>query len=87
VQVVIPDPTALAVLDTKKIQGTSRGRSLSPLPDAQWSDTLPILVQTKLIRSLEDANVFASVSRPLEGLSTDVQVLIKLAALSPSAHA
>jgi ABC-type uncharacterized transport system auxiliary subunit len=66
VQVAIPDPVALAVLDTEKIQSTERGGLFSPLPDAQWSDTLPKFVQMKLIRGLEDANVFASVNCPLK---------------------
>jgi phospholipid/cholesterol/gamma-HCH transport system substrate-binding protein len=78
VQVVIAEPTALGVLDTEKIQSTSVGGVTSALPDAQWSDTLPKLVQMKLIRGFEDANLFAAVNRPLDGLSADVQVLIDI---------
>jgi phospholipid/cholesterol/gamma-HCH transport system substrate-binding protein len=78
VQVAIAEPTALGVLDTEKIQSTTVGGITSPLPDAQWSDTLPKLVLMKLIRGFEDANLFAAVNRPLDALSTDVQVLIDI---------
>jgi phospholipid/cholesterol/gamma-HCH transport system substrate-binding protein len=78
VQVAIAEPTALALLDTEKIQSTSVGGVTLPLPDAQWSDTLPKLVQMKLIRGFEDANLFAAVNRPLDGLSADVQVLMDI---------
>jgi phospholipid/cholesterol/gamma-HCH transport system substrate-binding protein len=77
VQVALAEPTALGVLDTEKIQSTVGGIT-SPLPDAQWSDTLPKLVQMKLIRGFEDANLLAAVNRPLDGLSADVQVLIDI---------
>jgi phospholipid/cholesterol/gamma-HCH transport system substrate-binding protein len=77
-QLVIPDPTALAALDTEKIQSTSAGGVTSALPDAQWSDTLPRLLQMKIIRSFEDAKALAGVSRPLEGLIADFQLFIDI---------
>ena len=77
-QLVIPDPTALAALDTDKIQSKSADGVSAALPDAQWSDTLPKLLQMKIIRSFEDANLFAAVSRPLEGLTGDFQLLIDI---------
>jgi phospholipid/cholesterol/gamma-HCH transport system substrate-binding protein len=77
-QVVIQDPTVLAALDTEKIQSMSAGGVTSPLPDAQWSDTLPKLLQMKIIRGFEDANLFGGVSRPLDGLSADFQLLVDI---------
>jgi phospholipid/cholesterol/gamma-HCH transport system substrate-binding protein len=63
-QVVIQDPNVLAALDTEKVQSMSAGGVTSPLPDAQWSDTLPKLLQMKIIPGFEDANLFgASVVR------------------------
>jgi phospholipid/cholesterol/gamma-HCH transport system substrate-binding protein len=73
---VIPDPTALAALDTEKIQSVSPSGVSSALPDAQWSDTLSKLLQVKIIRAIEDAGVVAAVTRPLEGVTVDFQLLI-----------
>lgn len=77
-QIGIPDPTALSVLDSEKIQSTLPGGANSPLPDVQWSDVLPRLVQMKLVRALEDAKVFSGVNRPLEGLTFDFQLLVDI---------
>jgi phospholipid/cholesterol/gamma-HCH transport system substrate-binding protein len=75
-QVAIADPTALAALDSDKIQRALPDGPTTALTDAQWSDTLPKLLQTKIIRGLEDANAFAGISRPLEALHVDFQLLI-----------
>jgi len=78
VQLVVADPTALATLDSEKIQVEATGGAISALPDVQWSDALPRLLQTKIIRSLEDSTAFAGVSRPLDGLIGDFQLVIDI---------
>jgi len=75
-QLVVPDPTAVAALDSERIQTASANGAYASVPDAQWSDTLPKLLQLKILRSLEDAGRFAGVSRPLEGLTTDFQLVL-----------
>jgi phospholipid/cholesterol/gamma-HCH transport system substrate-binding protein len=77
-QLVVLDPTALAALDTDRVQSASADRALASLPDAQWSDALPKLVQVKVLRSVEDAGRFSGVSRPLEGLATDFQLVVDI---------
>jgi phospholipid/cholesterol/gamma-HCH transport system substrate-binding protein len=90
-QVAIADPTALAALDSDKIQRALPDGPTTALTDAQWSDTLPKLLQVKIIRGLEDANAFAGISRPLEALHVDFQLLIDVRAFrlvaSPSGTA
>jgi phospholipid/cholesterol/gamma-HCH transport system substrate-binding protein len=76
VQLVVPDPTALAQLDSERIQTLSADGVYANLPDAQWSDALPKLLQVKVLRGLEDAGRFAGVSRPLEGVTSDAQLLL-----------
>jgi len=76
VQLVVPDPTALAQLDSERIQTLSADGVYTKLPDAQWSDTLPKLLQVKVLRALQDAGTFAGVSRPLEGVTSDAQLLL-----------
>jgi phospholipid/cholesterol/gamma-HCH transport system substrate-binding protein len=75
-QLVIPDPTALSVLDSEKILTRSTAGVSSSLPDAQWSDTVPKLLQMKIIQAFENAGTLAGVSRPLEGVTGDFQLLI-----------
>ena len=70
----MPDPTALAALDNERIQSVSANGAYASVPDAQWSDALPKLVQVKILRGLEDAGRFAGVSRPLEGVTSDFQL-------------
>jgi phospholipid/cholesterol/gamma-HCH transport system substrate-binding protein len=77
-QLVVPDPTALAMLESERIQTATAGGGYASLPDAQWVDALPKLVQAKLLRYLEDAGKFAGVSRPLEGVTGDRQLMIDI---------
>jgi phospholipid/cholesterol/gamma-HCH transport system substrate-binding protein len=75
-QLVIPEPTALVALDTQRIiVGPGAGQ---PLDTAQWSDTLPKLLQEKVIESLEKSKYVGAVARPMEGLAADFQLLIDL---------
>jgi phospholipid/cholesterol/gamma-HCH transport system substrate-binding protein len=77
-QLVIPDPTAVATLDTDRIQTRTADGATSAFADAQWSDTLSKLVQMKIIRAFEDANLLAGVGRPAEGLAGDFQLLLDI---------
>ena len=75
---VVLDPTALAALDNERIQTVAGNGSYVSLPDAQWSDALPKLLQMKLLRSLEDGDRFAGASRALEGVTGDIQLVLDL---------
>lgn len=75
-QLVVPDPSVLAALDSDKIQAVSAAGTSAALPDAQWSDTLSKLLQVKIIRAFEDSGAVGAVSRPLEGVMGDLQLLI-----------
>ncbi len=77
-QLVVSDPTALTTLDSEKVQVASADGAISALPDVQWSDSLPRLLQIKIIRSLEDSKSFAGVSRPMEALTPDFQLVIDI---------
>jgi phospholipid/cholesterol/gamma-HCH transport system substrate-binding protein len=77
-QLVIPDPTALSVLDSEKILTRSSAGVSSSLADAQWSDTVPKLLQMKLMQAFENAAALGAVSRPLEGVTGDYQLLLDI---------
>lgn len=78
VQLVVPEPAAAMALNSDKlpIKGT--------LPDPRvfdngvMADTVPALVQAKIIETLENAQCFKSVTRVIEGLQTDLQLIIDI---------
>jgi phospholipid/cholesterol/gamma-HCH transport system substrate-binding protein len=77
-QIAIPEPAALMSLSSDKIliaKGASVGASIE---NAQWSDNLPVLFQTKMIESFEDSGYFQAVGRPTEGFMADDQVTSEL---------
>jgi phospholipid/cholesterol/gamma-HCH transport system substrate-binding protein len=77
-QLVIPDPTAVATLDTDRIQTRTADGATSAFADAQWSDTLSKLVQMKIVRIFEDASLLAGVGRQADGLAGDFQLLLDI---------
>ncbi len=73
-QLVVVEPTAVG-------PGIADG----PPPDnAQWSDTIPKLLQAKIIQSFENANYLGAVARPMDGLIPDYQLLIDVPAFQVS---
>ena len=75
-QLVIPEPTALVLFDTQKILLRPRAEESVAL-DAQWSDSLPKLLQAKIIQSFENAS-YLRVARPTEGFTADYQLLLDI---------
>ena len=68
---VIPEPTASSPLDGDRIVVRSGASSVSVLKGAQWADRLPKLLQSRMIRTFENARLMRSVGRPGEGLTAD----------------
>jgi phospholipid/cholesterol/gamma-HCH transport system substrate-binding protein len=77
-QLVVPEPTALVMFDTQNILVRPSAGGSSTVANAQWSDSLPKLVQEKLIQSFENANYLRTVARPTEGIGADHQLLIDI---------
>ena len=77
-QLAVPMPTAVIALDTQKVLELLPGGETRPLEDVQWSDSLPNLMQAKILQSFENAHFGADVSRPLEGATGTYQLLIDL---------
>jgi ABC-type uncharacterized transport system auxiliary subunit len=44
--------------------------------NAQWSDTIPKLLQARIVQSFENSNYLAAVARPMDGLTADYQLAI-----------
>lgn len=73
-QVLVPQPNALQALDTVSIAVVDRGPVYTYFPKAAWSDTLPKVVQAKIIETLENTGKLRGVGRPGEGLLIDYQL-------------
>ena len=66
------------MLDSDRIQSISETGAYTAFGDAQWGDLLPKLVQTSLARTLEDAGLSASVSRPVDGFAGEFQLVLDI---------
>jgi phospholipid/cholesterol/gamma-HCH transport system substrate-binding protein len=84
-QLTVPEPSALVLFDTQKILVRPQVEETVAL-DAQWSDSLPKLLQAKIIQSFENANYPEAVARPTEGLTADYQLLIDIRSFQVMLH-
>jgi phospholipid/cholesterol/gamma-HCH transport system substrate-binding protein len=76
-QLVVPDPTAVVLFDTQKLLASPRpGETIAM--NAQWSDSLPKLLQAKIIQSLENAGFLQAVARPALEVTADYQLLVDI---------
>jgi phospholipid/cholesterol/gamma-HCH transport system substrate-binding protein len=73
-------PGASIALDTQKIVPRSTGAEAGSFSNAQWSDTVPKLVQAKVVQALDNSGYLGAVSRPMDGLSADYQLLLDIRA-------
>lgn len=69
--VVVTEPDAVQTYATDRMVVRQPGDILSYLPDAQWSDSLTSLIQTRMIQAFEDSDV-ANVGRPSDQLAFEV---------------
>jgi phospholipid/cholesterol/gamma-HCH transport system substrate-binding protein len=75
-QLVVLEPTAVVALDTQRII-IDAGTGETTRPDnAQWSDTIPKLLQARIVQSFENSNYLGAVARPMEGLAADYQLAV-----------
>lgn len=77
--VVITLPKTVQTYDSQRVVVRDVGNVLSYLPDAQLSDTLPRLVQTRLLQTFEASN-FPNIGRPDDQLRVDVTLATELQA-------
>ncbi|WP_036305562.1 ABC-type transport auxiliary lipoprotein family protein [Methylopila sp. 73B] len=77
---VVGEPVAVAVIDGQRIVVKPDAGQVTYLPDSQWSDRLPKLVQAKIIEAYENANRLKSVGRPGDRLAVDYQLVTELRA-------
>jgi cholesterol transport system auxiliary component len=77
-------PQAPAALATDRILIKSDPASITYLPDARWSDELPAVVQSLLIRSISQTGRIAYVGRTDAGPIPDKALLVRIDAFDVS---
>ncbi len=75
---VVEPPKAGGALNTNRIMIRPAALQVQYLPDATWSDPVPVMLQTLLVRSLGESNAFAHVGREPLGVSGDYALLSDL---------
>ncbi len=77
-QVLVAPPKALQALDTSSIAVVDAGPVYTYLPKVAWTDTLPNVVQAKIVETLENTGRLRGVGVPGEGLLIDYQLQTEL---------
>jgi len=80
VQVLVATPRALKALDTSYIAVVERGPVYTYFPNAAWADTLPNVVQLKLVETLQNTDRLRGVGVPGDGLLIDYQLQTEIRA-------
>jgi phospholipid/cholesterol/gamma-HCH transport system substrate-binding protein len=75
VQWAIPEPTAVAMLDTQRFL-FQPAQDYPGFDEAIWADALPKLVQARLIESFENYDIAHAPLRTADNSQTDFQLLI-----------
>ena len=62
----MPVPTAILLLDTQRILFTPN-KDYAGFSDAQWADSIPKMLQVKLIQSFENYDIAHAPLRSMDG--------------------
>ena len=71
VKLLIDLPLSPAGLDTARIALTRSAVSIDYFADAEWTDRVPLLVQTALVQSFENSRTITAIDRESVGLRAD----------------
>lgn len=77
-ELVIELPKTRASLDTDRIMVRPAALQAQYLPDAQWGDTVPAMLQRLLVRSLGNYDAFSHVGRTPLGASGDYALISEI---------
>jgi phospholipid/cholesterol/gamma-HCH transport system substrate-binding protein len=74
-QLAFPEPTAVVMLQTQRIL-FSPSQDAPGFADVQWADSIPKLLQAKLMQGFENYDVAHAPLRSMDGVEADYQLLI-----------
>jgi phospholipid/cholesterol/gamma-HCH transport system substrate-binding protein len=77
-QLTVAEPTALILFDTRLIIVRPKPSEDPTFAKAEWSDTIPKLLQTKIIQSFENAGLSRAVARAGDGIAADRQLAVDI---------
>ena len=77
-QIVVPEPTAVSVLDSERIVVRPEPDLVATLGGAQWMDRLPKLLQARIVQAFENVGRIRSVGRPGERIAADYDLVIDI---------
>lgn len=77
-QLVIPEPTGVLMFDTQRILFVPPGGDHPEFATFQWSDSIPKLIQAKLIQSFENYDIAHAPLRAGDGVPADYQLAIDI---------
>lgn len=83
-QLAVGEPTVTLGLDTQRILVTPQG-DRPGFADAQWSDSIPKLVQARLVQAFENFSLQRAVTRLAPEISADQQLLVDIRSFQVSA--
>jgi phospholipid/cholesterol/gamma-HCH transport system substrate-binding protein len=76
--IVVPEVTTVLLYDTQKLLVRPEGSGAPAFANARWGDTLPKLIQARIVHSFENASFLGVVTKPIDGLVPKYQLLIDL---------
>jgi phospholipid/cholesterol/gamma-HCH transport system substrate-binding protein len=76
-QLVISEPTTVVMLDTQRILFSPANDS-AEFANSQWADTIPRLLQARLIQSFENYDIAHAPLRNSDGAEADYQLVIDI---------
>ncbi|MGI9353914.1 MAG: ABC-type transport auxiliary lipoprotein family protein [Rhizobiaceae bacterium] len=74
-QLLIKVPNALKAVDSDRIVVKTSPNAITYLEGAQWSDTVPRMVQAKLVEAFENTGSTGATAKPGDGLVIDYQLI------------
>lgn len=77
-QLVVDEPSSLMALGTDKIPVRGTPADQGAFDDGRMADTIPAIVQAKVIESLENSKCFRSVTHAIDGLQADLQLVLDI---------
>jgi phospholipid/cholesterol/gamma-HCH transport system substrate-binding protein len=77
-QFAVLEPTAVNALETQRMLARSSDGEISVLGEAQWSDTLPKMIQEKVIQTFENAGLMSTVPASAERVAATYQLVLDL---------
>lgn len=86
VQLLVPEPSALASLDTARIAVKPSPETLSYYPRVAWEDDLPRVFQFLLLESLQNTGRVEAVGLPGQSLLINYQIITEIRAFYAEAY-